>query len=90
MTKFINIVIKKNGVIIGTKGRGVWLDITDKKLFYLSWTDGRIYFFLDKLDSTLLIKNIQNNSVNKSVSFQYVGEWKTKQAQIIKLMIYMK
>ena len=73
--KFKNIIIKKNGLIIGIKNKSTWLTISTKKLFYLSWPDGRIYFFLDKLSSDSNVKNIQNDSISKTVKFTYDGDW---------------
>lgn len=71
--KFKDITIKKNGVVVGTKSRSVWLEISDKGLFYLSWNEGRLYFVLDKMAAE--VKNFQCNNGSQSVTFRWDGEW---------------
>jgi len=71
--KFKDIIIKKNGVVVGTKSKGVWLEITDKGLFYLSWSDDRLYFFLENMANE--IKDFECNDESQSVIFRWDGEW---------------
>jgi len=71
--KFKDIIIKKNGVVVGTKSKSVWLEITDKGLFYLSWSDGRLYFFLESMANE--IKDFKRNDASQSVTFRWDGEW---------------
>lgn len=77
--KFRDIVIKKNNIVIGVKSKIVWLDITHNLLFYLSWDNGRIYFFIDKLkfnnDNGIKIRDLSCHDQEKSVSFNYKGDW---------------
>ena len=74
--KFIDITISKNGLPLASKTRGiVWLTISKKGLVYLSWKEGRLYFWLRDVGINTTVSSLQKNAVSKSVSFRWDGEW---------------
>jgi len=77
MAKFIDITIKRNGDIVGENGDSLWLTISDtgKRLLYLSWDKGRIFFFLYKLTAQTTIKEFHFDSAIGIISFIYEGDW---------------
>lgn len=75
MPKFKKITIEKNGNVVGEEDKSVWLDITENNLLYLSWKGGRIYFFVNKLNTQTTIKNFNFDNTTGIISFTYEGPW---------------
>jgi hypothetical protein len=70
------IIIKQNGKEIEeSKSNWIsvdWISVTES-LFYLSWKDGRIYFFIPLKNNNETIKDLFVG--NNCIRFRYEGEW---------------
>jgi len=50
-----------------------WISISNKGLIYLSWDDGRIYFFPAGIDD--FIRDLKKDDGDNKITFIYYGEW---------------
>lgn len=77
--KFKNISVQIDDTV-HEKNKKVWLDISKNLLFYLSWNDGRIYFFFNKDHPA--IQNITINRETNIMEFDYKGMWQDFQTNL--------
>lgn len=90
-SSFELVITKENGdQEIYNKNKNLWLSISNNKLFYLSWENGRLYFFLDKLNKDSQVRNLKLDSINQTLSFEWIGDWEVDEPQfnIIKVHDY--
>ena len=62
--------------LISTKNNAKWLSIS-KNLIYLSWQEGRIYFFPKDInkEGEKGIKNFVFDDGSQSMDFNWIGTW---------------